>query len=316
IADRRLHPEYAGLVIKPQVGLVPLGPDPRSGLWEFAHLLTGDPPPRGDDDRLRFDERSALVFVLLPGGSFAMGARRPEADEDPGAANIDPMAIDHEGPVHKVTLDPFFISKYEMSTAQWERGAHELLRDPDAAPVDHAEAGLLPVGRLNWETADRYLRRLGLDLPTEAQWEYAARGGTTTPWWTGSDRESLTGAVNILDLAATQSGNHDPAASEWPNFLDGFPGMAPVHSLLPNPFGLHHVAGNVWEHCRDAFQGYDVPALPGDGLRSLLPTDAYVVRGGSALQPASRCRSAMRASMDSTSSKSTSGVRPIRKLEN
>ena len=83
-------PEYASLHITPQLGLVPLGPDPVSRLWEFAHLQSGAPPQRGPDAKLRLTQDMSLVFVLIPGGTFFMGAQ----SADPNVRNYDPDAPD------------------------------------------------------------------------------------------------------------------------------------------------------------------------------------------------------------------------------
>ena len=118
IADPSECPQYRGLEIEPQLGLLPIGRDPDSGLWEFAHLATGDVAERADGDgRLAIDEATGLVFVLLPPGRFDMGAQSLAADRP----NHDPDARRQEGPVHRVELSAFFLSKFEMTQAQWTR---------------------------------------------------------------------------------------------------------------------------------------------------------------------------------------------------
>jgi hypothetical protein len=111
IADPARCPQYGGLELPPQLGLLPLGPDPQSGLWEFAHLMTGTVPERRADGALAIDSSSGLVFVLIPGGTATLGAQA----EDEQAPNHDPEASDDTGPVHAVRLDPFFLSKYELT---------------------------------------------------------------------------------------------------------------------------------------------------------------------------------------------------------
>jgi formylglycine-generating enzyme required for sulfatase activity len=86
---------YPGLALTPQLGLVPLGSDEVSNLWEFAHLQTGEPAVRSGDGKLSLTEGTGLVFVLLPGGTFQMGAQK----SDPQEPNYVPQAEGNEGPV-------------------------------------------------------------------------------------------------------------------------------------------------------------------------------------------------------------------------
>src|SRR5262245_29053071 len=117
VSDAKECPPYGGLRITPQLGLLPVGRDPASGLWEFAHLQTGEPAQRGADGKLILKEETGLVFVLLPGGTFTMGAQRT----DPTGPNYDPEAITDEAPLRDVSLSPFFLSKFEMTQGQWLR---------------------------------------------------------------------------------------------------------------------------------------------------------------------------------------------------
>ncbi len=255
IADRNECPSYAGLVLAPQLGLLPLGRDRRSGLWEFAHLLSGEPPVRGPDSELVLTEDSGLVLVLLPGGTFRMGAQA----SDPAAPSHDTLAQPNEGPVHEVRLSPFFLSKYELTQAQWLRftGQNPSQDSPENYDPSWNSAGLPgdllhPVEQVSWNDCAEVCRRLGLSLPSEARWEYAARAGTTSPWWTGFELESLAGAVNVADrYAVAQLGEALSAGNDlWLD--DGNTTHARVGSYLPNPFGLYDILGNVWEWCLDA----------------------------------------------------------------
>ncbi len=309
IADRRECPQYEGLVIEPRIGFVPLGRDPDSGLWEFAHLQTGAIPERGADGKLALTEETGLVFVLIPGGTFDMGAVRPSEDEPPGSPNRDPEARPDDGPVHQATLEPFYISKYEMTQGQWLRFTGE---NPSHYGLQHSLGGnqhtlLHPVERVSWEDCDRVLYRLGLRLPAEAEWEFAARAGTATVWWTGNDSHSLQGAANLCDAFFKSHGG--PSSLHYEERLDdGYTSHAPVGSFRPNPFGLHDVHGNLWEWCRNSYARYD--GTSSDDSASGL----WVVRGGSWFDLACMSRSANRGANGPGSRNNVLGLRPAATL--
>jgi tRNA A-37 threonylcarbamoyl transferase component Bud32 len=137
IRNRLECPLYDGLAISPQLGLLPVGRSPVTGLWEFADVQTGNLPAWGADGAAAVAEDTALVFVLLPGGTFDMGAQQ----RDPARPNFDPDAEPDELPVHEVALAPFFLSKYEMTQGQWQRfaGSNPSLEGPGGP---HASAAL------------------------------------------------------------------------------------------------------------------------------------------------------------------------------
>jgi formylglycine-generating enzyme required for sulfatase activity len=168
---------------------------------------------------------------------------------------------------------------------------------------------LHPVEQVSWTECREALRRLDLVLPTEAQWEYGARGGTTTPWWSGADAASLRFAGNLGDRSR---GGDD--TEPWD---DGHPSHAPVGSFAPNPFGLYDVTGNVLEWCRDECGPY-VEFNPGDGLLVLPELDrltSYTARGGSFYYPSRYARMAVRAGYTPGSAIAALGVRPARSIE-
>ena len=110
------------------------------------------------------------------------------------------------------------------------------------------------------------MRELGLVLPTEAQWEYACRAGTTTIFWTGDAQETLAGAATLLDASlASEYELQGKPFEKWLN--DGFRKTAPIGSFRPNPLGLCDITGNVYEWVRDIWALYESPARRGDGLR-------------------------------------------------
>jgi formylglycine-generating enzyme required for sulfatase activity/serine/threonine protein kinase len=314
ISNRTSCPQYGGLVIRAQLGLLPIARDPRSGLWEFAHLQSGAPPVRdARTEKLAMTEESGLVLVLLPGGTFAMGAQSADAKKP----NYDPRAEAKESPVNNVTLAPFFMSKYEMTQGQWMRftGKNPSLYNP-LTEVGGVRSDLShPVEQVSWNECSDVLDELGLELPTEAQWEYAARSGTTTPWWTGGEKESLEGAANLADQAAARAGATWPGIADWPELDDGFGVHAPVGSFRASPFGLHDMLGNVWEWCRDSFGNYDSPVKEGDGERT--PTDKRfrINRGGSFYHDAAHARCAYRNNSVPETRINHLGVRPARALE-
>ncbi len=302
---------YPDLELVVQMGLVPIGADPESGLWEFWHVPSGDEPVRGEDGTLEMSEESGIVLVLLLGGSFRMGAQ----SEDPDAHSYDPNAEEDESPVHEVELSAFFLSKYEMTQGQWERFVGHnpsLYQECGMAPTL-----LHPVEQVSWLDCDVQLRRLGLVLPSEAWWEYGARGGTQSVWWTGDERDSLRErkAANLADRAAARVGATWPQIEDWPELDDGYAVHAPVGSHSANSFGLYGVHGNLWEWCLDGYEllfyaqsyGLDPVSAP-EGSRS------RVLRGGSFEFTAHDARSANRDFVTPAYADFRLGVRPARPI--
>jgi formylglycine-generating enzyme required for sulfatase activity len=157
--------------------------------------------------------------------------------------------------------------------------------------------------------------RLALELPSEAQWEYAARAGTSTVWWTGSERESLVGAVDIADRAAALGNAIWPAIQDWPTLNDGYIVHAPVSEFRANPFGLHNVHGNVWEWCRDGSDGTFYGRSPSiDPVCEPADYANRVARGGGFSNSASLTRSAERNHVTPKTADFDIGLRPARAL--
>jgi len=318
IANEEECPKYRGLTIQPLIGFVPIGRDNQSGLWEFAHLQTGDIPERNAEGKLILIEETGLVFVLIPGGTFNMGAVPPSNEDSPLSPNHDRDSEMNEGPVHPVTLDPFFLSKYEMTQAQWLRFTKE---NPSTFGPDHFIVGkqhslLHPVEQVSWQTCNKELSKLKLRLPSESEWEYAARAGTTTVWWTGNDKATLKGAANILEISWWNFSGIKKRKYET-GFNDGYGSHAPVGTYSPNAFGLHDVCGNVCEWCQDHWTSYAKTKThcPANSMNSWHDF-CRVHRGGSWSDNAWSCRSACRSSICPPQYRNFHlGLRPARSLD-
>ncbi len=375
IAEIAMDPRFGGLQLEPQLGLVPLRRNPKSGFWEFWHVRTGERAEEG-----RVGRESGLVFVLVPGSTLSVGAERPRFNFVPNETpplladfstksslaarmglapgdrllaiddvalstvesalaemngwrygqstsltiereggqqgveasipiNVDPYATLYEAPIHVETVEPFFISKFEMTQAQWLRFTG---RNPSnyAAGADRKGFNVElshPVENVSWYEAQIVLGRLGLRLPTEAEWEYAARGNTSTIWWTGNDPPSIDGAGNLYDRTAKRISNlAGPCVTELD---DGFAYHSPVGTYRENPFGLHDVIGNVWEWTATAAIEYTQPMLAKDNPYG-------IARGGGFTSPnVSMARSANRIVVTKTARNLDWGVRPARSID-
>jgi formylglycine-generating enzyme required for sulfatase activity/tRNA A-37 threonylcarbamoyl transferase component Bud32 len=286
------------------IGLVPMGRDPQTGYQEFYHLHSAwdgesDPrtiaiPEHRPDGSIAMHDDTGIVFVLLPGGTFTMGAQ----SEVPSRPHHDPQARPDESPVHEVTLAPFFLSRHELTKGQWQRLSTQ--RDASWLRIGHADPGnpepigwTHPVENVDWTMGERLLRQHGLALPTEAQWEYGCRAGTSTPWWSGPTAANLDGCANVLDRHGAQA---EPGwGRQEGDFDDRRVTHGPVGSYRPNGFGLYDTHGNVWEWCRDAYGSYETPPRAGDGLRHAGGAESFrITRGGGFRGPAGLARSGYR----------------------
>ncbi|MCK6446071.1 MAG: bifunctional serine/threonine-protein kinase/formylglycine-generating enzyme family protein [Planctomycetes bacterium] len=308
LAGIRGSPRYGGFELRPQLGLLPIGVDRASGLFEFAHLASGEPAARGADGTLLLEEATGLVFVLIPGGTFWMGAQAT----DPNGRNFDAQAEEDEGPVREVRLSPYFVSKDEMTQAQWQRVA---AHNPSIykPPYNFSPTLLHPVEQVSWLDCVDVLGRVGLTLPSEAQWEHAARAGTSTRWWTGAERESLRGKVNLADQTAKHAGAAWGDINDWPDLEDGGVVHTPGGTYPANAFGLHDVAGNLWELCLDGYDmNYYERGAAVDPLAPSADANSRVTRGGSFDYAAMYARSANRDRNTPELRSYSLGVRPAR----
>ncbi|MDA0266520.1 MAG: formylglycine-generating enzyme family protein [Cyanobacteria bacterium] len=237
-----------------------------------------------------------LEMVEIAPGEFWMGAPKSEAN-----------AKGHEFPRHRVSLSPFFLSKYPITQAQWTAVAAlpKVKRDLQAAP-SHFQGGTLPVESVSWldavEFCDRLTQHTGrrYQLPSEAQWEYACRAGTQTPFNTGETITSqLADYMGTATYKAETTGEYRQAT-------------VAVGSFSPNAFGLSDMHGNVWEWCADSWQrSYQGASTDGRARGSLNRRQAQLraIRGGGWLDTPTQIRSASRSGYVETALNRTIGFR-------
>jgi len=206
-----------------------------------------------------------VTMIWIEADSFEMGAMDDEQDAENG-----------EYPRHPVNIKDFLIGKYEVTQAQWQTVT-------DTCP-SHIQGTDNPVENVSWEDVMAFIDTLNnfedvlvWRLPSESEWEYVCRAGTTTrfPW--GND----SGYVEMDRW--TVSG-----------FYNGVGSHAQVGSRLPNPWGVHDMLGNVWEWCEDKYHGnYDGAPVDGSAWSSGR-SQSRMMRGGSWYDIPQNCRSATR----------------------
>ena len=214
---------------------------------------------------------TGIVFVGLPGGTFEMG-------RSPGN---EALRSDYEGPVHKVTLSPFLIAKYEVTQAQWKAVMGN-------NPSDYGGRAL-PVHNVSWEDCQDFCEKTGFSLPTEAQWEHACRAGTSGAY-------AGTGTLDDMGWYRKPGGRLTNT----------------VGQKLPNDFGLHDMHGNVFEWCEDWYQAdfYQESAGARDPLCENSGSGWRVLRGGSYRGFHRACRSAWRGNLSQSVKHKWIGLRP------
>lgn len=244
-----------------------------------------------------------------------MGADKP-AEASPTGPHIDRYARAREQPANDVKLKPYFIAKHELTQGQvialgFQNPSFFTPRRVGKATARH------PVEHIPKPEAVYWLQKVGLSLPTEAQWEHAARGGTTTIWWTGDDHRKLDGAANLADRSFKAIAQPGQRRDDWLD--DGHAFTAPVGSFRPNAFGLHDTIGNVSEWVLDKLipDGYRKPTQGhGYGLRQegndVPASTPHVIRGGDYSQIALHGRSASRMLAPQSWRRPNIGVRPAR----
>jgi formylglycine-generating enzyme required for sulfatase activity len=224
-----------------------------------------------------------LEMVLVPAGTFTMGSPAGEGADD-------------ERPQHTVTVQAFYMGKYEVTQEQYKA----VMGDD---PSDH-QGNKLPVENVSWKDAIAFCARLSrltgrvYRLPTEAEWEYACRGGTKTVFAFGNSISS--------DQANFDGRSPYGGAPVGPYLNETTPGG----SYRPNKFGLYDMHGNIWEWCQDIYHSSYVGA-PMDGAAWLEGSGDHVVRGGSWLSNGGGVRSAVRDRLDANARFAFIGFRVV-----
>jgi len=214
-------------------------------------------PAAGSSDTLRL--KMGMEMVLVPGGEFSMGSPA--------------SSLPSEQPVRTVRVEPFYLGRFEVTQAQWRA----VMGDNPSTIKDPRR----PVDQVTWEQAQEFVGRLNrlentnkYRLPTEAEWEYAARAGVTTTYPSGDDAQDL-------------------EAFAWFG-QQGNVGTRPVGQRRPNDFGLYDMLGNVWEWVQDCWNP-DYAGAPQDARPQLHgDCSVRVLRGGGWNSDAAYVRFAVR----------------------
>jgi formylglycine-generating enzyme required for sulfatase activity len=231
-----------------------------------------------------------LEMVAIPGGTFLMGS--PENEEGRSSS---------ESPQHRVTVKPFFMGKFTITQAQWQAVAAlpKVIWDLNPNPSNFKGANR-PVEQVSWYEAEEFCARLSgktgktYRLPSEAEWEYACRAGTTTPFHFGE---------TITPKTANYGNNHQETT--------------PVGSFPANAFGLYDMHGNVYEWCADNWHS-SYQSAPNDGsvwLSNDIDGRGQVLRGGSWNRNPNTCRSAIRVRADGIERFDFGGFRAVCSVE-
>jgi formylglycine-generating enzyme len=265
-------------------------------------------------------------LIVVPGGEFDMGS----PDTEVGRPAKNNFRANSESPVHRVSVKSFAIGKFEVTREQFSAFTKETgyggVKGDWPQPAEFHQNANHPVVGLNAADADAYVRWLARKtgqpyrLPSESEWEYAARAGTTTSRYWGDSEDSMCQYENVRDATAKKE---IPWMHDWPvvNCTDGYAFTAPVGSFKPNPFGLYDMLGNASEIVGDCIhdQGYVGAPVDGSAWKNTsgdCNTDriaGHAMRGGSWKYTAEFTRAAMRSFAQQDRSP-TDGLRVARSI--
>lgn len=215
---------------------------------------------------MNFTPKPEIEWINIPAGSFMMGSPIDEPNRWRGEI------------LHRVTLDAFKMSKFQITFDLYDLFCEATGRDK---PYDEQWGrGQRPVIYVRWDDAVAFATWMDCRLPTEAEWEYACRAGTTTPYYTG-------------DNLTTNQANYNGIESVYDNLIGEYRQKTlPVGRFPPNPWGLYDMYGNVSEYCSDWYENYSDTdqTNPIGGNKEW----CHVHRGGSWKDNEKSCRSANR----------------------
>lgn len=225
--------------------------------------------PQKNDGSIGFEEIPEGYFkdmVKIPGGVFTRGTVSKEAQKICLKNNdhCKEKWFEDEEPLHSIQLDSFYLDKYEVTQKDYQR---VMSRNPSEFKDLN-----LPVDSVTWYEAKEYCQKKGKRLPTEAEWEWAARGRKQSTFSWGNEAESH--RANFCDRSCDK---------RWKEkqFVDGFSHTAPVGSFPANGYGLYDMAGNVYEWVLDWYDDEYYAHSPTENPKGPEKGSRKVMRGGS-----------------------------------
>lgn len=236
-----------------------------------------------------------MKFRLIPPGEFDMGATDADANDREAAfakRETDRKAwaaefLVSERPQHRVHISkPFYLGVHEVTNQQYAAFAREYTTS-NSKTLDEAALQQQPASAITADEATAFCRWLSklegrtYRLPTEAEWEFAARAGTTTRYFTGDTEESLRDYANVADQSLDGTTPFEPYY-HWVHWNDGFPEFAPVGTFRANPFGLHDLHGSAFEWTGDWYDEKFYARTPSWDPNGPISGTRRVGKGGSA----------------------------------